>query len=80
MKEIKPTKNEVFDSLRALGCCWLGGTKCYCYSHQMKRCFIDEEKKMVKVELTDEEIAKSRERNEKAMEELYTALDEIFGG
>ena len=78
MKVVKPTKNEVFNSLRNKGCCWVGGQSCFCYSRQIKMCYDDEEVMLTKVIKTDEEIAEERKINEKVMEELYQMLDFVF--
>ena len=79
MEIIKPTKQEVFNSLRSFGCCWLGGPGCECKSRQLGECYKSEEKRLVKTELTETEIKQAKENNKKAMNDLYGMLDELFG-
>lgn len=78
MKVIVPTKQEVFNSLRAFGCCWLGGQGCECKSRQLSECYKAEEKRLTKTLLTEEEIEQAKENNKAAMDELYEMLDECF--
>lgn len=79
MKTCMPTKKEVFDSLRAFGCCWLGGQGCECKSRQLCECYKAEEKRLTKTILNDEEIEQAKENNKKAMNELDEMLNECFG-
>lgn len=82
MKEIKPTKQEVFAELRRAGCCWLVGMGkgCECYSRQIVHCYADAERRLTRHEYTPEEIAEAQKENAKAQDELFKLLDEIFGG
>ena len=66
MKVIKPSKEEVWESLKANGCCWLGGNgKCKCYSRSLSECFKAEEKRLTRTEYTAEEIKQKQEQNTK---------------
>ena len=76
MKVIKPTKQEVFNSLRQGGCCWLGGHGCECYSRQLKSCFELEEKRLTRTEYTEEEIEQAKAKD--ALKELFKAMDEAL--
>lgn len=78
MKEIKPTKKEVFDELRKT-CCWLGGKGCECKSRSLKDCYLAEEKRLTRFERTPEEIQQGIEQNKRAMQEIDDILNEIFG-
>lgn len=79
MTVVMPTKQEVFNSLRAFGCCWLGGQGCECKSRQLSECYKAEESRLTKTALTDDEIKRAKENNQKAMDELSVMLDECFG-
>lgn len=79
MKVVVPTKQEVFNSLRAKGCCWVGGQGCQCYSRQLKDCYCAEEKHITKISYTDDEIKQMQLNNQKAMAEINRILDETFG-
>lgn len=79
MTVVTPTKQEVFNSLRAFGCCWLGGQGCECKSRQLSECYKAEETRLTKTVLTGEEIKRAKEINRKAMEELSEMLNECFG-
>ena len=79
MEIIKPTKKQVFDDLRKnTGCCWLGGSKCHCYSRQLCDCYNDTERRLTKTILTEEEIKAGQEQNAKAMREIDNILHELF--
>ena len=78
MKVNAPTKQEVFNSLRAFGCCWLGGQGCECKSRQLSECYKAEEKRLAKTILTEEEIKQAKANNAKAMDELDALLTECF--
>lgn len=78
MKVIKPTKKEVFDSLRASGCCWLGGHGCTCYSRQLKQCYHEEEKRLKKTVYAEDEIKQMQIENQKAMQEIEKAIKAAF--
>ena len=81
MKEIKPTKQEVFAELRKQGCCWLVGMGkgCECYSRQLYHCYADAERRLTRHEYTEEEIAEARKDHEKTMRDIKSMLDELFG-
>ena len=79
MTVVMPTKQEVFNSLRAFGCCWLGGQGCECKSRQLSECYKAEESRLTKTVLTDDEIKRAKENNQKAMDEMSVMLDECFG-
>lgn len=81
MKEIKPTKQEVFAELRRAGCCWLVGMGkgCECYSRQLYHCYAEAERQLTRYEYTDEEITEAKKVNEIKVNEIYDLLDEIFG-
>lgn len=78
MKVKKPSKQEVFNSLRAFGCCWLGGQGCECKSRQLSSCYKAEEIRLTKTMLTEEEIKAAKANNAKAMNELDELLNECF--
>ena len=79
MTVIAPTKQEVFNSLRAFGCVWLGGQGCECKSRQLSECYKAEEKRLTKTILDDVEIERAKENSRKAMDELSEMLNECFG-
>lgn len=80
MQVIKPTKQEVFRELRQFtGCCWLGGTGCECRSRQLGICYKEAEQRLTKTILTDEEIKQAQEQNQKSMDAITNALNELFG-
>lgn len=80
MQVIKPTKQEVFKELRQFtGCCWLGGTGCECRSRQLGICYKEAEQRLTKTILTDEEIKQAQEKNQKSMDAITNALNELFG-
>lgn len=76
MKVVKPTRQQVFNSLREKGCCWLGGTGCECYSRQLGNCFSDEEKRLTKTELSASEIEQSQISHEREWNEIW----DLIGG
>jgi hypothetical protein len=78
MEVIKPTKEQVFESLRADGCCWLGGNKCHCYSRQLRICMADAERRLTITKYTEAEIMERRAENAKFIEELNKILEEYF--
>lgn len=82
MKEIKPTKQEVFADLRAQGCCWLVGMGkgCECYSQTLRQCYADAEKRLTRHEYTQEEIEERQKENAEAVKAIFDCLDEVFGG
>lgn len=82
MKEIKPTKQEVFAELRRAGCCWLVGMGkgCECYSRQLRYCYADAERRLTRREYTAEEIAEAQKKNAEAVQDIFKCLDEVFGG
>ena len=81
MKEIKPTKQEVFAELRRAGCCWLVGMGkgCECYSRQLVHCYAEAEKRLTRYELTAEEIKEAQEANTKAILKLDACMAYIGG-
>lgn len=76
MKITKPTKGEVFQELRAIGCCWLGGSGCHCYSRQIKQCYEEAEKRLTKKTLTDEEIQQAQKKHD----ETWKQINEMIWG
>lgn len=78
MKYVSPSINEVYNSLRASGCCWLGGKGCECYSRQLKQCYQAEEKRLTKTVYTDDEIKQMQIENQKAMAEINEAINAAF--
>lgn len=78
MKVKEPSKQEVFNSLRAFGCCWLGGQGCECKSRQLSSCYKAEQSRLTKTMLTEEEIKQAKANNAKAMNELAELLNECF--
>ena len=79
MTTIKPTKNEVFNELRAKGCTWCGGRGCECYSRQMKSCYEDAEKRLTKAIKTDEEIKADIAYHEKLWSEIDSMMNDMRG-
>ena len=78
MKVITPTEKEVFNSLRLGGCTWCGGQGCQCYSRQLKNCYKEEEKRLTRVEYTEEEIREFQEVNKKTWEDIDEVLNSLF--
>lgn len=75
MRKEVPTKKQVFDELRyGTGCCWLGGSGCYCYSRQLCNCFNEMKERLTRTEYTEEKIAEAQKRNAKAMQDIAQAL------
>ena len=74
MTVIKPTKQQVFESLREKGCCWVGGHGCACYSRQICDCFVEEEKRLTKTELSDSEIEQSQFLHEQTWKEIWDLI------
>ena len=81
MKEIKPTKQEVFAELRRAGCRWLVGMGkgCECYSRQLVHCYADAEKRLTRHEYTAEEIEAAQIECGKVQEDIDKLLAEVFG-
>lgn len=78
MEIIKPSKKDVFNSLRASGCCWLGGRGCECISRQLGSCFADEEKRLTKTVYTEDEIKQIQSECKEAWEEEDQMFRELF--
>lgn len=74
MEIIKPTKQQVFNSLRQNGCCWLGGHGCECYSRQLSTCFADEEARLTKSIPSAEEIAQSQAAHEDLWRDILNLI------
>lgn len=71
MEVIKPTKQEVFNSLRNNGCIWLGGHGCQCHNRQLKNCYEEEEQRLTKELKTESEIKRNIEQNKTLWNEIY---------
>ena len=78
MKVITPPEKEVFNSLRLGGCTWCGGHGCQCYSRQLENCYKEEEKRLTRVEYTEEEIREFQEVNKKTWEDIDEVLNSLF--
>lgn len=79
MKVIEPTKNEIFNEMRCIGCCWLGGHDCECHRKvNWNSCFEETKKRLTVTELTDEEILQGQAHNKAVWDEIYSMLtDEL---
>lgn len=72
MKIIKPTKEKIFGYLKNdIGCSWLGGHGCECYSRQIKDCYYEAEKRLTKEIKTKDEINKEVKANKTLWDEIY---------
>lgn len=70
MELTKPTKQEVFNSLRNHGCIWLGGHGCECRNRQLKGCYEEAEKWLTKATETESEIREAAEHNRAVWDEI----------
>lgn len=74
MITIRPTKQQVFNSLREKGCCWIGGHGCECYSRQICQCYAEEEARLTKSEPSAAEIKQAQEDNERVWREIWDLI------
>lgn len=80
MKIIEPTHKEIMQSLN---CRWFGSYRkgqCECNNRcQFKDCYENEKRRLTRTKYTEEEIKQAQERNAKAMNDINSALDELWG-